>query len=645
MNILQIKRQLEQSTGYEWVVSQRLELGILTTNQAFKEAKIQGRSPLHIAQDITNEIQNKYTELLVVTTAGPYVNVSLSQEYYQTYQNNLFEYIRNVYEAKSNELVLIDYFSPNVGKKMHIGHIRSGNLGEAISNILRLKYNQILSDNHLGDWGIQFGLTIWGILHIDRLNISNTELNWQSVDYHQVVDTLYRIYVDVNALIENDETVRVEAQQIAFRLEQIKSQHPDYIPHKGDELIIELFHNITQLSIKVFHDGEKDLKLNQHKSSFSPNQIEDLTANLKSVFKDSLDNLLHIGEFGEFDLILGESQYVIFYELFDILVKAGVAVQEGKAIYVDLEKEKLGRCYLISSEGYTLYHSRDIIARFVWAGIIGAQRMISLSDNRQNHSFKQTFAVVQRIIDARIFDGRPFPRLSQAQTDIAIQTLSNNMAEHASFGFMSIEGGAMSTRKGRIITYQYLRDTLIEEARNTLFSKSNINVDTKAGDTSHQIKEQTVDAVAVAALKWADLFRDRDQDTVFDIQEFVSFEGNTGVYQLYTVARLKSIIRKHKGIIPAFEYSRASDEEKLILTKISLLPIVIDEITTNLKPHTLCSHVYEIASLTNSWYASNSITQQQEQSRKKHMLGLCELIITHQTFCLDLLGISVVEEL
>ena len=629
--ILKLKNSIDSITGFEWTRSQRIDLGILSSNYAFVEGKKQKINHVEFAKSIAKEITPKLPEGITVTTAGPYLNIVPNSDFWNMEVNH--NSLTNCM-PKSEDILMMEYFSPNVGKKMHIGHIRSANIGEAISRIMSLKYPNVITNNHLGDWGIQFGIIIWGIQNLASLNLDIKSIDWNG-QTQTIIDQLYQIYVAVNAKIKEQgedlaSGIRSKAQKIASDLEQIKA---DGATTDNQKELYELFESIIEVSVRSFESGELDLSLNKNKSDWDKSPT---IKRVEALFGGDISAFLHPETNDKFDMIIGESRYVPFVSFFDTLVDKGLAISEDKAIYIDLEDQGLGRCYVISSQGYSLYHSRDIIARFLWAGAIGAKKMITLADNRQSHSFKQTFAVINKVIESGILQSSPFPGLTQEETDTAVSTLTQEMARHVSFGFMSLKDGAMSTRKGKIIAYTDLRDQLKNAARESLTAKG------YAGNTPD---EDTVDKVFVAALKWADLHRDRDQDVVFDMDDFVGFEGNTGIYQLYTVARLHGILANNTEPLYNINWDLLNVEEQNILKQIYMLPMVLEEITRTYKPHILCTHLHEVALAINSWYSKYSVNQESDAKRKSTMFTFCYELIRHQEFGLILLGIETVKSL
>ncbi|MEI6729496.1 MAG: arginine--tRNA ligase [bacterium] len=545
MTLLKIITKLETAfPQISWNLPPDLNFGILTTNYAFVEGKKTGVNPVEFAMQVVEKLSLFVTEQKLpvkLETKGPYMNLDLTLEGWR----EAMEYIDDIDFEKKKETVLLDYFNCNVGKKIHIGHIRSGDIGECLRRVLSLSKSKIITAPYLGDWGIQFSYLIWGLENFEKLDLEFSKPDLESADKIDLINKFYAVYVKVNALLVDQLEIKKDCQQLQASLEKILNGklESDKLEFSGKNFDIRHYwQKIIEISVSEYKQTENYLNLN--KGGFTTN-LELFNPEItKQILATGLCwQLNKIHQEGQFDLIIGESFYIPFTPEFDYLVEKGLAIKEDKAIYMDLENEKLGRSYLISSEGYSLYHTRDIVARFVWSGLLQVDTMLSLADNRQNHSFKQVFAVLKRILDSGIYEenhpnnttNRTFGWLNREQTNRAILALKTKMAELVSFGFMTLPEGAMSTRKGKIIAFEDLKSTLETRVTEVLSQKE-----------SQATDPDLVQKVSVATLKWVDLHRDRDQDVVFDFDQFLKFEGNTGVYQLYTYARVNSILEKNK---------------------------------------------------------------------------------------------------
>ena len=626
---------------YNWTVPKNLDWGILTTNQAFLQAKVNQEDLVKTASQIADRLNQFFQanqQPYRANTAGPYVNLDLKPEAYQkivTIEQPTVVKLQPIHES-----FVIDMFHPNVGKKMHVGHIRSGNLGEAMRRMLSLKYDRVVSDSYLGDWGIQFSYITWGILHLDKLHLDFSSIDLDAEDKPNLIDKFYKIYVKMNQLIEEQPAIRLECQQNSKLLEAgLQGKQLDPENSAKFQILHNLYKRIVTISLTQFREGELFLNLNRNpdwldsqKILIEPEKIARVQGKTGCHYTFSQHQQTY------FNLTLGESFYISFLSEIQTLADYGLATREGEAVYVDLTEENLGRAYLISSEGYSLYLTRDVICRIVYAGLFGFENAITFADLRQKHSFDQLFAVLKRIIRSQIYANRPWGWLTQEETNRAMQILAKKMAMFEGFGYFSLPEGAMSTRKGKIFAFEDLKEMLENKVKQTLIDKNSPNPE----------DPEKIRKICVASLKWVDLHRDRELDVVFDPAQFLKFEGNTGVYQLYTVVRLKSILKQQTNLevkTQEFQVNWLKPEELELLKRTFVLPLILEDICQNHKPHHLCNYLFDLAVKINHWYGLYSVTHEANPARKNSLLILCQYLLNHLEFCLSLLGIETVEEI
>jgi arginyl-tRNA synthetase len=230
--------------------------------------------------------------------------------------------------------------------------------------------------------------------------------------------------------------------------------------------------------------------------------------------------------------------------------------------------------------------------------------------------------------------------LSREQTDRAITNLAKNQYHHIPNGYLLLTDGAMSSRKGKVIHFDTLIERLESSAKTSLIEKN-----------YSEFSEEKITTLAIAALKWADLNRDREQDIVFDVEQVTKFEGNTGVYQLYTYARLNNIVAKSSysedQILQLQEVNISSlNTDEIALLELTLrLPIVLENVCQSYKPHHLASYIFELTSAINSWYGKNNVINETDQDRQKALLVLTLKLKNHLKVCLELLGMTTLEEM
>jgi arginyl-tRNA synthetase len=511
--------------------------------------------------------------------------------------------------------------------------MRSGNIGESLRRILSLSHQVVITDNHIADCGIQFAILLWGVNNLIKLGFPYKKIDF-SESTEDIITKLNTVYVNTNAAIEKDPTIREEAEQLAKKLEDsIKNNTTSDL-----ETEFENIRSIVETNNIAFSAGESYLSLNNttkiESNSISP-EIKEFLINKPGVWSINTEHLP-----GQFDLVLGESFYQQYVSEFDLWHRKGLITKDSDGYYVDLETEKLGRCYLISSKGYSVYTGRDTLARFIWAGLFNTNSLISVVDNRQSHSFKQVFAVVNRIVKSNIYDENNFAFLTKEQTKQAISNLKKNQLHHIGFGFLSLPEGAMSARKGTVVKFHEFTKTIEAEVESILLEKT-------PELRKNQAFYEKIQKISTATIKWFDLSRDQEKDIVFNKKDMLSFEGNTGVYQLYTYARISNILLKTETTnqLDKNSITQLNDEEVNILNEMYTLPLLLENTSTLLKPNIISNHLLSLSSNINSWYVEYNVASEQDDDRRDALLGFCRKIKTHLGFALGLLGIETLDKI
>ena len=531
---------------------------------------------------------------------------------------------------KSDEIVILDFVGANVAKKLHAGHMRNLNIGETLRRILSLRYPSLLSDNHWGDWGVNMGILLWGWKEDGKIE------NYQK----NPIEELTRVYVWANAQKNSEKWANWD-----------KLVRGEFLKLEGKDSENYTLWQEFILKTKVY-----------------------------------LQNDLQIMNVPPLELDQGES----FYEqnvkdLWDFLEKYKIWQVEGNARFFDFEEicKKLddgnlefqktfasfGRCYLVSSSGYTSYAFRDIAARIQWTVDLDATKMITITANEQIHHFQQVFGICHYLSTLIEFQ-------KEFGQKVSSRLIWQNLT-HISYGFLTLQTGKMSSRKGNVLTISDLFVEVQTEAKTVLSAKSQITDNAKLEEKSAKI--------SLAALKWYDLNRGSADNLVLNIGEILNFVGNTGVYQLYTLARLKSVLKKNpqndkndsqklskidkkqqttevkiamnsgfnsefstkinNGVDSQFDFNSLNLEEKIILKKLYLTDLILSKICTTFKPHLLCNHLFELCTMVNSWYSKYSVSGEIDNLRKRTLLKLVDKIIIYLQSCLELLGIQTLEEL
>ena len=322
-----------------------------------------------------------------------------------------------------------------------------------------------------------------------------------------------------------------------------------------------------------------------------------------------------------FDLWLGESDSQKYIgDLVDYLNKNGYTYESEGALVVDVAKETdtytVPPCMILKSDGATLYSTTDLAT--IWQRVkdFDPDQIIYVVDKRQGLHFEQVFRCVKK-------------------TKIVKEDL---ILDFIGFGTMNgKDGKPFKTREGGIMRLQDLIEIIKDNVRDKLKESS-----TNQEDEIEEIARM----VGLSALKYGDLSNQVTKDYVFDIERFASFEGNTGPYILYTVVRIKSILRKAADSIKDTKILEPfSSTERDLMLKLSKFNEVVELSFNDRSPNKICEYVYDVSNLFNKFYHENRIISEENADKKASWLNLITLTMNVLETCLDLLGIEAPEKM
>ena len=510
-------------------------------NDALKLAKRFGMKPRDVAEKVKANIGAE----LKVEIAGPgFLNLTVSPEWLAAELGRLAADARlGVPQQGAGKRVVIDYSSPNAAKQMHIGHIRSTVIGNAIDRIFRALGYEVIADNHLGDWGTQFGILIKGYREClteeerDNLTVANLE----------------KCYVLSAARAKEEDGVWKDA----CRAELVKLQ-------QGDAGNLALWKRFIDISIGEFERMYRKLGV-------------------------------------KFDTYRGESYYNgTMPGVVAKLQEMGLAVESEGAQVVNLEQEKLGVAIVRKSDGGYNYTTSDLACVKTRIEEYDPERIIYVTDARQQLHFKQWFNIAGKMGYA-------------------------TKLVHVPFGLMSYQGKAISTREGNLIRL----DDLLAEAKRRSYEI----VKDRGGD------ERLAEQIGYGAVKYADLSHDPITDIDFSWDKALALEGNSGPYLQYAYARVCSLMEKAGTDGTAGGFAIATRPEKLLALQLLQFPAAVVRAAEAYKPSVLADYLFQTAQLYSSFYQNSPILKSEEAVRNAR-LRLCALFGEVLRTGLGLLGIE-----
>ncbi len=612
-------------------VSQNEKFGDYQSNAAMGLAKMLSEktgikaNPRAIAEQIVAKLKlgDVATE---VTIAGPgFINVRLSPVWLGKRLNEIFEDARlGIAPVVNAETIVVDYSGPNIAKEMHVGHLRSTIIGDAISRVLEFQGNKIIRQNHIGDWGTQFGrvvLAIWYLVMAEHLD-SSAELQGlvgkmkaasdakDEAAKGAVIKSLAELHRYFLSQDPNGTAI------FEPRLKDLKLQLPplealyQFVTSATDakaaetEMIGE--HPLASLPrlFTTYIQNPKDPRNVQEKLAWQ--KASEATLETCNEIYSKLGVKLTPGD------VRGESAYQddlpgIVAEL----KSAGIAVESEGATVVMVPGYESPLMIQKSDGGY-LYGTTDLAAIRYRINRLGAQRIVYSHDSRQQQHFKQVFWTAEQIWAK----GIPL--------------------EYAPFGTMlGDDGKPFKSRSGTTVKLKELLEEAEERALRVVTEKQ--------PDLPEAQRKAIAHSVGIGAVKYADLAKDRVSDYVFSFDKILALDGNTAPYLQYARARIRSIFRK-AGDAELGEIILKSPFELALAKHILRLGEVIEQVARELKPHLLCTYLYELATRFSGFFENCPVIQSASDVRKSR-LALCDLTARTLERGLDLLGIEHPEQM
>jgi arginyl-tRNA synthetase len=326
-----------------------------------------------------------------------------------------------------------------------------------------------------------------------------------------------------------------------------------------------------------------------------------------------------------FDLWKGESDaHVAIPDMVEYMKSKGYAHESQGALVVDVAEEtdtkEIPPCMILKSDGASLYNTTDLATIRQRMDEVHPEGIIYVVDKRQELYFTQVFRCARKT------------KLVMPETEL----------HFVGFGTMNgADGKPFKTREGGVMRLE----NLISEIDEKMFARikeGNPEIsDEEAKDTAHK--------VAVSAIKYGDLSNQPSKDYIFDIDKFTSFEGDTGPYILYTMVRIKSILKKFEeaggNVKDAKLGNPDSDAMKSLMLLLTRFADSVESAAKDLSPNRICAYIYDLSNAFNSFYHGTRILAETDEYKKESYIALLAITLKVLETGIDLLGFSAPERM
>jgi arginyl-tRNA synthetase len=559
-------------------------------NCAMSLAKSLGKKPRDLALEIVQRFP--LGELLEPPeVAGPgFINLRLRKDWLAARLQVMARDDRlGVGKANPPRVIVIDYSSPNVAKPMHVGHLRSTIVGESLARLLRFLGHHVIADNHLGDWGTQFGMLLYGYKHFRDEEALRAD----------PVEEMGRVYKVVRDLIKPVEDEEESGPEKKFTPEQIARAH-------------EVQEAVRQETAKL-HAGDPENR--DLWESFMPWGLEEL----EQVYR-RLD--VH------FDHTHGESFYnpMLAGVVEDLLCK-GVA-REGQrgAIVVGPEESP---AVLRKADGAFTYTTSDLATIRYRLDQWRPDAILYVVDARQALHFRNLFEAARR------------------------WGVGNVDLEHISFGSVLAEDRKpLKTREGTAAALEMLLNEAVKQA-GVEYEESRQQRRDRGEDVPElciQERRQLEEAVGLGAVKYADLSQNRTSDYVFNLKKMLAMEGNTATYMQYAFVRNRGIFRKGEIQPERFRTdpplpSLETPAERALGLALLRLEEALTTAAAEYQPSAITSYLWDLAKSYSGFFQNCPVLKAETPELRESRLLLCDLTARVIQLALYLLGIGTVERM
>ena len=535
--------------------SDRPDLSDFQCNGALALAKSEKKNPRQIGEEIAARLRED-KDFARVSVDGPgFLNLTLTDEFLAGVLDKMAADERFGCALQENpKTVVMDYGGPNVAKEMHVGHLRSGVIGESMRRIEEFVGNKPIADVHFGDWGTPIGMILAEVIAADG-----------SLDKMETYDIaeITRFYKQANIRCKEDPAAKETARVITAKFQD------------GDPVYRKAWQHIRKVSVEAVKENYRELGVH-------------------------------------FDLWLGESDaHETCFAIKRIAEEKGLLEYDDGAYIIRLDEENKPKPPVIieKSDGGFTYQATDIATIKMRVDDLHADEIIYFVDKRQSLHFEQVFEVVEKLGIA------PGVKL-----------------QHIGFA----DGKPFKTRDGGVMN---LADMI-------KMSKDKVAESMPAPDEAKGITREYIDRlvsqIAVGAIKFQDLKNNIASGYVFELDDFANFDGKTGPYIQYAVARINSIMRKNQNLVPGAVVI-TNPEERALGLKLTQLSSIVFRAEADKEPSVISDYAYTLAQLFSSFYNASPIMGAETSEIAASRLALARLTRDVLVKLLYLLGIEAPE--
>ena len=560
----------------------------------FPFLKISRKKPDETAREIGEYIKQNCEAIADFNAVGGFLNLVIDKKAWLALLNemNLNEKFGEKPVTEASPLVMIEYSSPNTNKPLHLGHVRNNLLGWSLAQIMEANGNRVVKTNIVNDRGI---------------HICKSMLAWQKFGNGETPETSGKKgdHLIGDYYVAFDKHYRAEVAELKAK----------YVAEGMDE---------EQAEKKAKEESPLIKEAHEMLVKWEQNDPE-----VRALWK-KMNDWVYAG-FDETYKALGVGFDKIYYESNTYLV-GKKKVEEGLAkglffrkddnsVWADLTDEGLDQKLLLRSDGTSVYMTQDIGTAEMRFNDFPIDKMIYVVGNEQNYHFQ----VLSILLDRLGFKW-------------------GKELVHFSYGMVELPNGKMKSREGTVVDADDLIAAMVADAKQTSEELG------KFKDMSEEERNEIARIVGLGALKYFILKVDARKNMLFNPEESIDFNGNTGPFIQYTYARIRSILRKAQaeGIsIPATlaDTMPLNEKEIELIQKLNEFGAALEQAGKDYSPSGIANYCYELTKAFNQFYHDYSILGADTEEEKVVRLVLAQNVGKTLKNGMALLGIEVPERM
>ena len=554
-----------------------------------------------------------------------FLNLVISPTFWISQLNEINKESQFGYQkANSKPTIMVEYSSPNTNKPLHLGHLRNNFLGYSVAEILKANGHRVIKTQVINDRGIHICKSMLAWEKFSPLNEKGERETPENTGLKG--DKLVGKYY-----VEFDKRFNAEAKEIIELWE--KGDFDNF----SNECITE-FNRLTaakvgkdEKSVKGLDDKIKDLAKNQ---TTLLREAKDMLVKWEArdpqvyLLWTTMNNWVYAGfevtykAMGvDFDKLYFESDTFLLGKdiVLEGLQKGVFFKKEDGSVWIDLTADGLDEKLVLRSDGTAVYMTQDIgtaVDRFTDYPDLNS--IIYTVGNEQDYHFKVLFLILDKM------------GYSWAKN-----------CSHLSYGMVDLPTGKMKSREGTVVDADDLMSEIIEKA--TEMTKERGHLD----GMSEVERSELFNLIGMGGLKYYLMKVDPKKRMMFDPEESIELNGNTGPFIQYTHARIKSLLAKSgvSDLQNGTSCSTIREEETAIIKLLVDFPAVLDEAGKELSPAVLANYTYELVKTYNHFYQAVPILIEQDEMAKHMRLILSSNVAKVIALSMRLLGIRVPERM